>query len=78
MTSEELDRGDHGTATLSLSNLRASLLKMPASYEINNELEMVHEKLSLMLNDPKLSRKRLSRESLCSRTNLDEGDDDQS
>jgi hypothetical protein len=77
VTSEELDRGDHGTATLSLSNLRASLLKMPASYEINNELEMVHEKLSLMLNDPKLSRKRLSRESLCSRTNLDEGDDDQ-
>jgi hypothetical protein len=54
--SEELDRGDHGTATLSLSNLRASLLKMPASYEINKELEMVHEKLSLMLNDPKLPR----------------------
>lgn len=78
MTSEELDRGDHGTPTLSLSNLRASLLKMPSSYEINNELEMVHEKLSLMLNDPKLSRKRLSRESLSSRTNLDEGDDDQS
>ncbi len=78
MTSEELDRGDHGTATLSLSNLRASLLKMPASYEINKELEMVHEKLSMMLNDPKLSRKRLSRESLCSRTNLDEGDDEQS
>ncbi len=51
---------------------------MPASYEINKELEMVHEKLSLMLNDPKLSRKRLSRESLCSRTNLDEGDDEQS
>jgi hypothetical protein len=39
---------------------------------------MVHEKLSLMLNDPKLSRKRLSRESLCSRTNLDGEDDDQS
>jgi hypothetical protein len=76
--SEELDRGDHGTPTLSLSNLRASQLKMPASYEINNELEMVHEELSLMLNDPKLSRKRLSREWLCSSTNVDGEDDDQS
>ncbi len=39
---------------------------------------MIHEKLSLMLNDPKLSRKRLSRESLCSSTNVDGGDDEHS
>lgn len=51
---------------------------MLASYEINKELEMVQEKLSLMLNDPKLSRKRLSREWLCSSTNVDGEDDDQS
>ncbi len=73
----ELDRGDHDTATLSLRNLRDNLLKMPASSKITKELELLNEKLSLMQSDPKLSRKRLSRESLRSSTNVYEGDDEQ-
>ncbi|MCP9826971.1 hypothetical protein KBZ19_00500 [Synechococcus sp. L2F] len=75
---EEHDRGDHSTASLSLRNLRDSLLKMPASQKITQELELLNEKLSLMQSDPKLSRKRLRRESLRSNTNVYEGDDEQS
>ena len=72
----QLDRGDHSTASLSLRNLRDSLLKMPASQKITRELDLLNEKLSLIESDPMLSRKRLSRESLRSSTNVYEGEDE--
>lgn len=73
----ELDRGDHDTASLSLRNLRDSLLSMPATPRITRELDLLNQKLSLLTSDPKLSRKRLSRESLRSSTTVWESDDDQ-
>ena len=72
----QLDRGDHSTASLSLRNLRDSLLKMPASQKITRELDLLNEKLSLIESDPMLSRKRLSRESLRSSINVYEGEDE--
>jgi Ca-activated chloride channel family protein len=48
---------------------------MPASPKITRELDLLSQKLSLIESDPMLSRKRLSRESLRSSTNVYEGED---
>jgi len=74
----ELDRGDVGSARLSLRNLRHSLLKMPASPRISRELNLLGEKLALLKSDPKRGRKNLSKESQRSSLNVWEIDDDQS
>ncbi|MCP9885874.1 VWA domain-containing protein [Synechococcus sp. ATX 2A4] len=74
---EELDRGDHSTASTSLMHMRDSLMSMPGSVTISRELDLLNQKLLLLKSDPKLSRKRLRRESLRSNTTVWESNDDQ-
>jgi Ca-activated chloride channel homolog len=67
---EQLDRGDFISAGTSLRSLRSDFLAMPSSPAIAKELDLLAEKLNLLESDPNRSRKRLSRESMRSRTNV--------
>jgi len=73
---EELDRGNIEAAQLRLSSASDIFAAMPASALINHEIKLLEEKKALLSQDRNLSRKRLSRESLRSSTNVWDGDNE--
>ncbi len=73
----ELDRGDVGSASVSLGKLVGDLSAMPATPRLTRELNLLSEKLALLKSDPKRSRKRLRNESQRSSLNVWESDDEQ-
>ncbi len=73
----ELDRGDVGSASVSLGKLFGDLSAMPATPRLTRELNLLSEKLALLKSDPKRSRKNLRRESQRSSLNVWESDDEQ-
>ena len=73
----ELDRGDVGSASVSLGKLVGDLSAMPATPRLTRELNLLSEKLALLKSDPKRSRKNLSRESQRSSLNVWESHDEQ-
>ena len=72
----ELDRGDVGSASVSLGKLFGDLSAMPATPRLIRELNLLSEKLALLKSDPKRSRKNLLRESQRSSLNVWESDDE--
>jgi Ca-activated chloride channel family protein len=73
----DLDRGDVGSASVSLGKLFGDLSAMPATPRLTRELDLLSEKLALLKSDPKRSRKNLRRESQRSSLNVWESDDEQ-
>jgi len=73
----DLDRGDVGSASVSLGKLFGDLSAMPATPRLARELDLLSEKLALLKSDPKRSRKNLRRESQRSSLNVWESDDEQ-
>ena len=72
----ELDRGDVGSASVSLGKLFGDLSAMPATPRLIRELNLLSEKLALLKSDPKRSRKNLLRESQRSSLNVWDSDDE--
>jgi Ca-activated chloride channel family protein len=58
----ELDRGDLGSAVACIEGLRANLMAMPTSAQLSGEMDRLNEQLTLLLRDPRRSRKHLSRD----------------
>ena len=73
---EQLDLGDFDGADSTLSAACTLMSSIPMSDLTSRELRLLQEKRALLLQDRNLSRKRLSRESLRSSTNVWEEDED--
>ena len=73
---EQLDLGDFDAAESTLSAACSLMSSMPMSDLTTRELRLLQEKRALLRQDRNLSRKRLSRESLRSSTNVWEEDED--
>ncbi|MCS5700960.1 VWA domain-containing protein [Cyanobium sp. FGCU-52] len=73
---EQLDRGDIEAADSSLQAASALMSAMPSSPFTSRELRLLQEKRDLLRQDRNLSRKRLSRESLRSKSIVWEQDED--
>jgi Ca-activated chloride channel family protein len=72
----ELDRGDLGSAVACIEGLRANLMAMPTSAQLAGEVDRLNEQLTLLLRDPRRSRKHLSRDAWRSSLNVwDEQED---
>jgi Ca-activated chloride channel family protein len=65
---EQLDLGDFDAADSTLASAAACFSAMPASDLTTRELKLLQEKRALLWQDRNLSRKRLSRESLRSKS----------
>ena len=74
---EQLDLGDIEAAETSLDRATALFAAMPGTQLSCREVKLLAEKRTLLRQDRNLSRKRLSRESLRSSTNVWEGSDGQ-
>ena len=74
---EQLDLGDIEAAETSLDRATALFAAMPGTQLSCREVKLLAEKRALLRQDRNLSRKRLSRESLRSSTNVWEGSDAQ-
>ena len=74
---EQLDLGDIEAAETSLDRATALFAAMPGTQLSCREVKLLAEKRTLLRQDRNLSRKRLSRESLRSSTNVWEGSDAQ-
>ena len=74
---EQLDRGDMAGAETRLCQAAALFAAMPASKLASRELKLLEEKRALLHQDRNLSRKRLSRESLRSKSIVWEEKDDE-
>ena len=74
---EQLDLGDIEAAETSLDRATALFAAMPGTQLSSREMKLLAEKRALLRQDRNLSRKRLSRESLRSSTNVWEGSDGQ-
>ena len=74
---EQLDLGDIEAAETSLDRASALFAAMPGTQLSSREMRLLAEKRALLRQDRNLSRKRLSRESLRSSTNVWEGSDEQ-
>ena len=74
---EQLDLGDIEAAETSLDRATALFAAMPGTQLSCREMKLLAEKRALLRQDRNLSRKRLSRESLRSSTNVWEGSDAQ-
>ena len=74
---EQLDLGDIEAAETSLDRATALFAAMPGTHLSCREMKLLAEKRTLLRQDRNLSRKRLSRESLRSSTNVWEGSDAQ-
>ena len=73
---EQLDRGDFEAADLTLACAATCFESMPESDLTTRELKLLQEKRALLRQDRNLSRKRLSRESLRSKSIVWEEDED--
>jgi len=73
---EQLDLGDFDAADLTLASAAACFSAMPESELTTRELKLLQEKRALLRQDRNLSRKRLSRESLRSKSIVWEEDED--
>ena len=65
---EQLDMGDYDAADSTLASAAACFSAMPESELTTRELKLLQEKRALLWQDRNLSRKRLSRESLRSKS----------
>ncbi len=74
---EQLDLGDIEAAETSLDRASALFAAMPGTKLSSREMRLLAEKRALLRQDRNLSRKRLSRESMRSSTNVWEGSDEQ-
>ena len=74
---EQLDRGDLAGAEARLCQAAALFSAMPGSRLASRELKLLEEKRALLRQDRNLSRKRLSRESLRSKSIVWEEKDDE-
>lgn len=70
----ELDRGDVGSASVSLGKLFGDLSAMLDTPRITRELNLLSAKLAMLKSDPKRGRKRLRNESQRSSLNVWESD----
>lgn len=73
---EQLDLGDVDAADAMLANAAACFSAMPESELTSRELKLLQEKRALLRQDRNLSRNRLSRESLRSKSIVWEEDED--
>ena len=73
---EQLDLGDFEAADSTLASAAACFSAMPESGLTTRELKLLQEKRALLRQDRNLSRKRLSRESLRSKSIVWEEDED--
>jgi Ca-activated chloride channel family protein len=74
---EQLDLGDFDAADSTLNAACMLMSSMPMSALTTRELKLLQEKQALLRQDRNLGRKRLSRESLRSNTNVWEASDEQ-
>jgi Ca-activated chloride channel family protein len=73
---QQLDQGDFEAADFTLQGACALMASMPSSTLTSRELRLLQEKRALLRQDRNLSRKRLSRESLRSRSIVWDNDDE--